>query len=112
MANDPAGRSAGVSNLTVLERELRRRFMLRMVYLIMGFLALSVGLAIAIAGYAGNVDFHLSMGTVFEARLGNATPGLVIAVLGVAYSWIAATGFRVETSFRDDETTFKAYSAP
>lgn len=83
---------------------------MRMIYVISGFVCVLVGAGISIAGYGGVIDFQLNMGSTFEARLGNATPGVVILALGVIYSFIAALGFKVETSFREDGAAFTAYA--
>lgn len=76
----------------------------------LGLICVGVGVAMLLLGYAGVVDFHLNMGTVFEARLGNAGPGLVLTIIGLAYSWLAATGFKIEFNMREDGWDFVGHS--
>ena len=84
----------------VLEAELKRRFALRLTYLVLGFAFLVAGFALGLLGYSGSVDFELGLGEVFRARLGNAAPGLVFVVCGLIVACAAAFAFRIDTQVR------------
>lgn len=86
------------AHIAILEQELRRRGVLRLIYVIVGFSALGAGFVLALSGYAGAVDFELGLGNVFTARLGNAAPGLVFAVCGLA---ILTTGICILDQYDD-----------
>lgn len=100
------------AQLAVLDRELGRRYVLRSAYTALGLLCVAAGIVESLLGYAGVIDFQLNIPNLLESRLGNAGPGLVLVLIGLAYSCLAALGFRIESTFRDGsvEASFKAYA--
>jgi hypothetical protein len=61
-------------------------------------LSTSLGFALIVLGYTGAVDLGFVAGSNVEAKLSNASPGLVLAFFGLAALWIAAVSFEVKTT--------------
>lgn len=77
--------------------ELGRRFILRIIYLVGGLISIAMGFALVLLGYGGAIDFGVSQGSDFEARLTNASPGIVFLVVGLLLAYFAAAFFKVTT---------------
>ena len=56
-----------------------------------GLVMVCLGVALMLMGFQGVIDFELSLGSELQTKLVNASPGIVLCLLGAIVSVVALT---------------------
>ncbi|MEM9937998.1 MAG: hypothetical protein AAF768_04070 [Pseudomonadota bacterium] len=79
-----------------LNKELSRRFWLRILYVGCSLILLVSGITMAFLGYANIIDFEITIGSELGARLSNAGPGIFMITISLLFAWLGASSFTIK----------------